>query len=565
MRCPCPFAMLFLASHSPHYSASLGYTLRNMNHPSTDVDFRELRVGAAIRRILLTGKPTLYFLLALVLLLSGLISTGRCFQSSDLSGASLQQDYDAAESAHATGNLSQAATDYKLFLTHAFNLLGNNFGLVGDYTDANALFDEGLILDPTDLEMRLDYAQESVAAGDLPKAEQLAEEAVQRNPRDASARLSLGRVLLQMKQNIQAKQQFDAAVALNPNYVNGLALVRVDLVLKDEKSAATILAEMLKGFGDSARLHMDFGLAYAETGYPEQAIAQFKAAIAKNGRLPGAHYSLGAAYLQSMGEIDFPLAEAEFKKELTIAPNDFLSYSQLGYIALAEHRFPDAGKDLTQAATLNPEDPDVFLFLGQLYTQMKEPEKAEAAFKRSISLTRDVSHNHYQVQRAHYLLARLLLESGKTTEGTQQMQISQDLMKKIVRQTQGKADASPRPELPSSNTPKAKTLDAAENQKAIQQAKAYESKISPAIADSYNNLGVISASAGDFPGAVRYFQSAANWNPQLPGIDYNLGKAAYYASQYQVAIPPLQRYVQQHPQDEQPRLWLAKILAEHRP
>lgn len=106
-------------------------------------------------------------------------------------------------------------------------------------------------------------------------------------------------------------------------------------------------------------------------------------------------------------------------------------------------------------------------------------------------------------------------------------------------------------------------MNAAENRRAIEQAKAYEGKISPAIADSYNNLGVISASAGHFSEAVGYFQSAANWNPQLPGIDYNLGKAAYYASQYSVAIPPLQRYVQRHPQEEQPRLWLAKSLAMH--
>ncbi len=535
-----------------------------MNHPRTDAGLWEVRVGAFRRRVLLIGTSTLSLLLSVVFLLFCSAVSGYCFQSV-VSGASLQQDYGAAESAQAAGNLPEAASAYKLFLTHAFDLLGYNFTLAGDYPDANALFDEGLILDPTDVKMRLDYSQESAVAGDLSKAEQLAEEAVRQNQRDASARLSLGRVLLQMQDNTQAKQQLEAAVALNPNYVDGLALARADLALKDEKSAATILAEMLKGFGDSAQLRMDFGLAYAETGYPEQAIAQFKAAIAKNDRLPGAHYSLGAAYLQSMGEIDFPLAEAEFKKELEVAPNDFLSYSQLGYIALAQHRFSEAEKDLTRAASLNLQDPDTFLSLGQLYTEMKEPDKAEAALQKSIFLTRDVSHNHYQVQRAHYLLARLLLQSGKVEEGKQQMQISEDLMKEIVRQNQGKASTNPRPELPSSNLLQPKTPDAAENQQATRQAKAYESKISPAIADSYSNLGVISASAGDFSGAVRYFQSAANWNPQLPGIDYNLGKAAYYASQYSVAIPPLQRYVRQHPQDEQPRLWLAKSLAERHP
>ncbi|MGI4830724.1 MAG: hypothetical protein ACRYFU_21395 [Janthinobacterium lividum] len=37
--------------------------------------------------------------------------------------------------------------------------------------------------------------------------------------------------------------------------------------------------------------------------------------------------------------------------------------------------------------------------------------------QRSIALTTDPARNGYQVQKAHYLLGRLLLKSGKTDEG----------------------------------------------------------------------------------------------------------------------------------------------------
>ena len=146
------------------------------------------------------------------------------YQANRISGSDLKQDYDAAQQAQSQGDRASAATHFKLFITHALNLLGHNFGAVGDYGEATSLFDEGLLLDPGDVEMRLDYVQEAIAAGDLEKATQLAQEAVAQAPRNASAHLALGRVLLLKKENLQAQKQMESAVALDPNYADGLAL-----------------------------------------------------------------------------------------------------------------------------------------------------------------------------------------------------------------------------------------------------------------------------------------------------------------------------------------------------
>ena len=105
----------------------------------------------------------------------------------------------------------------------------------------------------------------------------------------------------------------------DPNYVDGLALARADLTLKEEAQAATIFREMLKGFGDTAELHMDIGLQYAETDYSEQAEREFKKAIAENDKLPGAHYSLGR-HLQNMGEINFPRRRPSSAKNSKFLP-----------------------------------------------------------------------------------------------------------------------------------------------------------------------------------------------------------------------------------------------------
>lgn len=482
------------------------------------------------------------------------------FQANRVAGSDLKRDYDAAQQAQSEGDLPRAAAYSKLFVVHALHLLATNFTNVGDFPKATALFDEGLLLEPGDVGMRLDYVQESVSAGELVKAKQLAQEAVERAPRDASAHLALGRVLLLLKENLQAQKQLETAVALDANYPDGLTLARADLALKQEKQASTIFSEMLKGFGDTAQLHLDIGLQYAETDYSEQATEEFKKAIAENDRLPGAHYSLGASYLQNMGEMNFPKAAAEFRKELEISPNDVLSHSQLGYIAMKQHDFPEAEKELVRASTLAPQDPDIDFMLGQLYIEMNQPAEAEAALRKSILLTRDASRNGYQIQRAHYLLARVLMRAGKADEARKQIQISNGLLQQMDEAKQGKPTGSVHgeapPQLPSNN----RTGPTAPDPQELQKANAVEAKIAPAIADSYNNLGVISAIDKDYAQATVYFQDTARWAPGLEGLDLNWGRAAFLDGQYEQAIAPLERYLQSHPADEKARSMLTASL-----
>jgi len=495
-----------------------------------------------------------------ILLAAVFVLPSYAYQANRLSGADLKRDYDAAQQARSQGDMARAAGYSKLFIVHALNLLAQNFENVGDYDEAASLFDEGLLLDPGDIEMRLDYVQEAVAAGDLEKAVQLAREAVERAPRNASAHLALGRVLLLKKDNLQAQKQMEMAVALDPNYVDGLGLARADLTLKQETQAATIFREMLKGFGDTAQLHMDIGLQYAETDYSERAEEEFKKAIAEDDKLPGAHYSLGAAYLQNMGEMNFSRAAAEFRKELEISPNDLLSHSQLGYIAMKQHDFPEAETELLRASTLAPQDPDIDFMLGQLYMEMNQPAKAEAALRRSIELTRDLSRNNYQVQRAHYLLARVLMQSGKAEEARQQIQISNGLLQQMDQAKQGKTVGPAHGEAPAQFPSNNMSRPAVINAQQLQQAKAVEAKLAPVIADSYNNLGVISAIHKDYKQATAYFQDTARWAPGLEGLDLNWGRAAFLDGQFEQAIPPLQRYLQSHPADESARSMLTTSL-----
>lgn len=471
----------------------------------------------------------------------------------------LQQQFESAQRAQAKGDISHAAEGYRQFLLTALLRLADGQSRAGDFPAAAKLFGEALALDPSDpsASVRVAYADAALLARDIPKAKALAEAILKDHPQSAEAHLVLGEALLQMEAGDEARKQLEAAVALEPGYREGLALATADLAKNDLNGATHLFSEMLTGFGDKASLHLDFGRAFAEAGFPEPAIAEFRKAVGSDPRLPQAHYCLGAAYLQSEGEAAFDKASEEFHRELGIEPEDYFSLSQLGYIALMQHRLPDAERILQHASQLDSHNPDNFLLLGQVYTQMHRPVDAENAFRQSIALSTNLSRNHYQVQRAHYLLGRLLIENGHADEGKQQMQVSADLLRQnMVRDHARLSSANVKT---SAATPPLQTspTSAPVNPAARKVIQEFAQRVAPAMADSYNNLGVIAAQEQSFGSASFDFEMAARWNPATEGLDANWGRAAFSANLFAEATRPLSRYLAAHTEDNAARSMLA--------
>jgi tetratricopeptide (TPR) repeat protein len=464
----------------------------------------------------------------------------------------LQQMYDEAQRAQSAGDLTRAAQDYQDFLAGALRHLADDNVRAGDYPSGAKLYEEALAVVPENeaTELRLDYAQAALLARDISTAKSQAQAVVAADSKSSTARLILGEALLQTGENQEARKQLEAAVALDPNYKNGLALATAYLALSDTKNASRLFSEMSTGFGNTAAIHLDFGRAYAEAGNPDLAIVEFKKSIALNPRLPEAHYCLGASYLLSQGQVGFPEAIKEFHRELDLNPNDYFSLAQLGYIAFSERRFVEAEQDLKRAASLDPRNPDNPLLLGQVYLQLDRPAEAELALRKAITLTTDLSRNHYQVQRAHYLLGRLLVQTGHPDEAKQEMQVSASLLKQNMLRDQAKLKETSTGEAasiaPFQPPPDPAPMDA----KARKALDAFATRAAPAIADSYNNLGAMAAGANEFATATGYFAKAAQWNPALEGLDYNWGRAAFSAQFYAQAVPPLSRYLAAHPQED---------------
>lgn len=351
----------------------------------------------------------------------------------------------------------------------------------------------------------------------------------------ADVRLMSGRTLRALGDTKAAIEQFRAAISIDPSIDNYGTLADAVLEVNGLDGASPIFAKIVARFGDSASVRMQIGRVYALAGFPDHAIEEFKKAVARDYKMPDVHYSLGAAFMSNRAS-DLPLAEAEFRKELTLHPDDTFSYPQLGYIALRHLDYHEAEFDFEHAVAVNPLNAQIFADLGKLYVYTGRPREAEAAFRKAIALTIDPSRNDYAIERVHYQLGRLLLGRGNESEGQQELQVAQELLVQRDLQAESKLAGQPveRGLLERTRIATPKEVD---------DLKLFARQIAPLIAGSYNNLGVHAAMAGKYAEAAGYFQLAAKWDPALAGVDPNWGRAAFAAHDCAQAIEPLRRAV----------------------
>jgi tetratricopeptide (TPR) repeat protein len=491
-------------------------------------------------------------------------------QGAQSNGSTLQNLYDTAQRSQSTGDLSQAAENYRTFLAKALGELANSHAQIGDYARASALFDEALALDSDSASLQRDYASTVLQARDLKRAETLARGLLTEYLNDpkglAEAHQILGRTLHRMNRDQEARKELETAVSLDASVANQFDLAVVCLDLDDEKCAVQIFSGLETTLGDSPALHMQFGLAYGNSDFTPHAVTEFKKVIAEDPRYPGAHYSVAAALLAA-GEDEKTLeeAETELKEELAISPSDFLTYAALGKIESSYHRYPEAERYLKRAIVLNPRNPDAFLYLGQMYFDTNRLTEAEADLRQAIKLTTDISRNHYQIQKAHFLLGRILMQQHQETEAHAEMQIAHAFADKALSKDKtelaGLLDNKPTSGGAADARVDAAGMSAASphaaDPVAVGKQRTFEKQLTPAIADSYNNLGAIMATETNYAEALKYFQRAAAWSPSMEGLDYNMGHAAFMVADFADAAPALRRYIRSHPGDSRIRGALA--------
>jgi tetratricopeptide (TPR) repeat protein len=242
--------------------------------------------------------------------------------------------------------------------------------------------------------------------------------ALKQSPGMESARLNLGLVYYKMGQIAEAASQFEKVHAKNPNNSQAtLLLADSYLRMGREKDVIRLLLPEEKQRPDDLAIAYMLGTAYIRDKQPDEGALRIDR-ILRNGDSAEAHLLLGMTKFQAL-------------------------------------EYPAAIADLTKAAEMNPDLPDVYSYLGQAQMESgdmtaartsfeneltRNPNEFEANLRLAILLKQDGDYD-----RAHQLLKRALLvrpddpaalyQVGSTDLAAGNLDAARTIFEQVVKQS----------------------------------------------------------------------------------------------------------------------------------
>ena len=193
------------------------------------------------------------------------------------------------------------------------------------------------------------------------------------------------------------------------------------------KNASLQAIERLKALDpDSFQLHALMAESYADDKRYPEAIEEYRAALKRNPRAAGIHFSIGVAYWILH---DPEKAEPEFKSALEEAPEDPMTNLYLGDIAVQDQRFDEAFRYLQVAENGHLDVPQMHTLLGRCYQQRHDPEKAKGELLAAIK-------GDPTAASPHYLLAQVYRELHDAEASARELNEFDHLSKSAADKTQ---------------------------------------------------------------------------------------------------------------------------------
>ena len=466
------------------------------------------------------------------------------------------QRYEAAQQLVRAGKLAEAETELKAILAAQYRRLMKTYGALQKREPALEAAQAATNYQSTDSDLLIEMAMVYLEAAQFDKALEPLLKAAQLQPNNADVHKTLGKTYFALADYEKSAKALEVAVKLAPKDFNSTYTLAITYLQQRQFTAARrVFDSMIAEFGEHPQIHIAIGRAFREAGRLPEAIEEFKRAIALNSQFPGAHYNLGLAYLWNEGGAAVANAEEEFKIELAANPNDFFSNYYLGITCIFQRKWEPAIDFLRTASRIQPNNPDPYFQLGQVYQELKKHDQAIDVLKKAIDLNPNLPHNKFQVTTAHYRLAQSLLQTGQTEAGRKELQVAAELKARAFEITQSlssKQSTMGASRVPDENDQK---TQASLDQKTRSELEANEAQLTKIISALHNSLGLVQAGRQNLAGAAGEFRLAKKWNPQQAGLDYNLGLAYFRAELYREALAPLESEIKSNPANTQAR-WL---------
>ena len=355
-----------------------------------------------------------------------IMATGRCVCQA---AASPDQQRQAALGLEQQGQNVEAEAAWRTYLkahpssSEAYAHLGLIEARQERYKDAVPLYRKALALDSRVPGLRLNLGLALFKAGEMKEAlkefEPLLKSTSAASPDRQRLAILIGMCHYGLEEYAQAAPYLKEAAARDPqNLALRLALAHSCLWSKQYQCVLDAYHEILMLNAESAEADMLAGEALDELKDTFGAIAQFRAAVKADPKMPDVHFGLGyllwskhqyeeavpefeaelannpnhVQALAHLGDTEIKLSQPEaavplFEKAITVDPQFEMAYLELGILYTDAGRKDDAVRELKVAERLVPNDVDVHWRLGRLYRALGDKDEAAAELDKAKSIT----------------------------------------------------------------------------------------------------------------------------------------------------------------------------------
>lgn len=340
---------------------------------------------------------------------------------------------------NAKGPIKEAASPraqayYHFTLGHMYEEMAGAYGNRSDYVN-KAIENYRLAMkdDPTASFLVEDIADLYRQAGRLREAVTEAEGALKNNPNDLDARRVLARIYTQQIGDAQSNHideamlkraidQYKQITAQDPKDVDSFIMLgRLLKLTQDSTGAEQAFQKALDQEPDNEEALGGLAMIYADGGDPKRASSLFEKLTKKNPS-PRTFAMLAAAYEQMH---EYALAADAYRQALQLEPTRVEIKERLAQDLALSDQLDEALKLYQEVVTSNPDDPEAYLRMSQIYRQQRKFDLAQQSSDKAKSLdpnNLDVRFNEVQlleargkVPEAIATLKQILDETAKKT------------------------------------------------------------------------------------------------------------------------------------------------------
>lgn len=272
------------------------------------------------------------------------------------------------------------------FLANDMFLKASAAQMEGDFRTANIIFEQLVELVPEDLFLQKKYAIGLIRSGDLKKSQEILENLHKAKP-NADVGLVLAGVYSSLGKTQLAQGVYKEILKVDPKNEDAcIFLSKTQMLQKKFISAKSTLKECEKRVKGRGIFSYYIGKMLVDNGELEKAKVYFKRASKKEPGFSQAIMALGLVHEEQDKKAQ---AAKIYKKYLKQKPNDNLVLSRLVQLMFTMQQFQEATPFAERLSDLDPDDLNLKVKLGILYTDAKEYNKAISVFKELLARAPD--------------------------------------------------------------------------------------------------------------------------------------------------------------------------------